>query len=75
MGDVIKHPDSEAEITGTIVTAGDILRKGDMYASSSGKWEPCPTPGITLENRSVQWVRPTETRGSEPLTGGFRGEF
>ena len=38
---------------------GDVLERGDVYASAYGTWEPCPYPGLMLqEGITTVWVRP-----------------
>ncbi|PIT88526.1 MAG: hypothetical protein COU29_01955 [Candidatus Magasanikbacteria bacterium CG10_big_fil_rev_8_21_14_0_10_36_32] len=54
------HPKNPNEkIFGQRLQAGDIVEEDDVYDSSSGKWEVCPCPGLTLqESVNTYWVRP-----------------
>ena len=51
-------------VLGRRLRSGEVLLATDVYESTSGRWEPCPCPGIRLllpqgENSSaVLWVRP-----------------
>jgi hypothetical protein len=48
-------------VRGRRLEAGDVLEEGDLYASSAGRWERCPCPGLTLrEGTDAVWVRPVE---------------
>ena len=54
------HPESGVTIRGIKLRSGDILSPTDVFSSMSGKWSPCPCPGIILtEEVTVTWVRPT----------------
>lgn len=54
------HPHTLAYVYGTLIKPCAVLEPTDVYSSSSGKWEPCPCPGIVLEClcNGVVWVRP-----------------
>lgn len=60
----IRHPISGEVIKGRLLTIGYIRYRGDLYSSSSGKWEPCPEAclGKPVEEglNNVLWVRPTK---------------
>ena len=54
-----QHPNSYAPIQGVRLVPGMELRATDRYASTSGKWEPCSSPGLVIqEGCAVVWVRP-----------------
>jgi len=56
------HPKSDVQrdmVEGERLKPGDILRVYDVYASTNGKWVPCPCPGVLLEKSDVIWVRPS----------------
>jgi hypothetical protein len=41
------------------IPPGTVLERTDLYLSTTGSWEPCPCPGVTLgEGNTTQWVRP-----------------
>jgi len=47
-------------VLGNQLETGDVLEPTDVYESTSGRWELCPCPGLTLE-ASLEgpiWVRP-----------------
>lgn len=49
-------------IFGHRLEPGDVLEPTDVYDSTGGDWQPCPTPGLPLtEGAAAVWVRPTET--------------
>ncbi len=55
------HPNNVSQtIYGSLLETGDILTSWDVYASTSGNWEYCTCPGLTLSTRAggAQWVRP-----------------
>lgn len=61
MADKIKHPNSGAEIHGTLLdpATSPRLQATDLYASTNGTWQQCPTPGLCLEpGCATLWVRP-----------------
>lgn len=40
---------------------GTVLQETDLYLSSTGTWQLCPCPGLTLQpGTPVRWVRPIE---------------
>ena len=48
---------------GRQLEAGDVLEPDDLYESTSGSWERCPCPGLTLSGpitiaSAPIWVRP-----------------
>lgn len=46
-------------IFGSRLQPGDKLEKNDVYASTDGKWQKCPCPGVTLvEGVTTVFVRP-----------------
>jgi hypothetical protein len=48
-------------VYGRRLEPGDVLEPTDMYNSSSGNWQFCPVPGVTLQagiGNDVIWVRP-----------------
>jgi hypothetical protein len=53
-------------VYGRELVNGDVLQKDDVYNSTSGRWDKCPCPGLTLQgfdegaNNPVIWVRPEE---------------
>lgn len=53
-----QHPQSGEVVCGLQLAPGAILRESDKYDSSTGHWEECPTPGITLQTTPTTWVRP-----------------
>lgn len=56
---VHRHPESGRTIYGSLILSGTTLEPTDHYASSSGEWEPCPCPGVVLQdNAAALWVRP-----------------
>lgn len=56
------HDHNYAAIYGHLLEEGDVLTEDDMYASSNGRWEKCPCPGLTLGKQvgNPLWVRPTQ---------------
>lgn len=54
-------------VFGFELEAGDTLEPDDVYNSTSGNWEKCPCPGLTLggEGANVKWVRPASAYGQE----------
>ena len=40
-----------------MLTPGEILREGDIYYSTSGKWEVIPCPGAEIRDNGVQFAR------------------
>ncbi len=56
--EIHRHPESGVEIAGLRLAPGAILATGDVYSSNMGNWEPCPVPGLRLENSPTLWVRP-----------------
>jgi hypothetical protein len=36
---------------------GEILKEGDLYFSTSGKWEAVPCPGAEIQENGVQFAR------------------
>ncbi len=66
----VHHPVSGASIFGEVLGPGDEMKEGDMYSSSSGKWEPCPSPGLTIPSGGeVIWVRHEKFKGCS-ISGG-----
>lgn len=57
---MVKHPISGLEIPGRKLKSGETIQNGDMYDSSSGKWEPLQSSnGAKVPGGShVTWVRP-----------------
>lgn len=48
-------------VYGIILGAGDVIQPGDVYESTSGRWEKAPCPGCAIqEGCQVRWVRPVE---------------
>lgn len=46
-------------IYGYELETGDVLEPTDKYDSSSGGWELCPCPGLTIQaGAPAKWVRP-----------------
>ena len=45
---------------GKRIPVGTTLEPTDLYASTTGKWELCPCPGIIMNSPDVIWVRPVE---------------
>lgn len=44
---------------------GDVLEATDLYDSTSGFWEPCPCPGLTIqEGCATVWIRPENPEAS-----------
>ena len=55
---LIKHPESGALILGERLPVGTRLLDTDYYDSTTGKWAPCPCPGLVIqEGCDVIWVR------------------
>lgn len=53
------HPISNiGTVLGIKIEPGTVLEENDVYASTTGKWENCPCPGVMLQNSDVFWVRP-----------------
>jgi len=55
------HPISATPIEGMSITAGAVLRKTDVYDSTTGKWEPVPPAlvGSTLQKgHGAFFIRP-----------------
>lgn len=48
---------SATAIVGRRLETGDVLEPTDVYASTSGNWEPCPVPGLTITSVTVEWIR------------------
>lgn len=75
------HTQTGIPLLGMLLVAGAQLRSSDHYDSTSGKWEPCPTPGVVLsENASAIWVRPNELTDDErrllmALSSQCKGRF
>lgn len=61
---IILHPETGVPIEGERIESGSVLRAGDMYASTTGKWHENPCPGLALLNDHVVWVRPLEKKVS-----------
>ena len=61
----IKHPRSEAVVSGERLAVGTELQEGDVYDSLSGKWAECPCVGLKISMTDVVWVRPVENQKSE----------
>lgn len=55
-----QHPKSGVSVLGMLLVNGATLCAEDVYDSTSGKWEPCPIPGIVLGNTQTLWVRPRD---------------
>lgn len=57
------HHTNYYSVTGDVVFgsklhAGDVLEETDVYASTDGRWEKCPCPGVVLmEGVAVVFVR------------------
>lgn len=49
-------------VTVRIVQVGERLEKNDLYKSSSGKFEPCPCPGVVYMGGTV-FYRPVKDNG------------
>ncbi len=48
------------------IVPGAVLREDDMYLSTTGKFEPCPCPGLPLgEGLAVTWWRWTDLSDQE----------
>ncbi len=54
------HPHGGAKMSGFRLAPGAILKDTDVFASTSGVWEPCPSPNLKLGETSTLWVRPQE---------------
>jgi len=64
-----KHPEYDDRIINTgkktyiygyQLEPGDEIEATDVYASTSGAWEPAPVSGIKLgDGNTVVWVRPS----------------
>lgn len=66
--DIHIHPRSGHYVFGEKLPAGTVLEATDLYDSSSGRWEPCPCPGLVLqEGVATTWVRPS--LAEDPGTG------
>jgi hypothetical protein len=53
------HPVSGETANGYALEPGDVLQKGDLYDSTTGKWSECPCPGHTIGNNDgLIWIRP-----------------
>ncbi len=53
------HPETQIPIAGMILRPGATLQENDWYASTDGKWQLCPIPGLILQaGCNVMWVRP-----------------
>ena len=56
-----KHPNPVIpQVHGRRLAPGEVIQKGDVYASSSGKWEENENcVGLTIAiNCQIYWVRP-----------------
>ena len=55
-------------IYGSLLETGDILTSWDVYESSSGHWEYCLCPGLSLtaDNRGPKWIRPQAVQLTPP---------
>jgi hypothetical protein len=54
------HP-MPVEVYGTRLVAGDVIKEGDIFASSTGRWEkapPCHFGFKLQEGCRAYWVRP-----------------
>lgn len=56
--EIFLHPETGDVMTGMRLVRGAILRPGDAYDSTSGRWTPCPSPGLQLGATKTLWVRP-----------------
>lgn len=56
----IRHPESGAIIEGSALKPGDVIQRGDKYASSSGKWETNKhfVGRVVEEGCTTPWVHP-----------------
>jgi hypothetical protein len=61
------HPYSGAVIEGRRLELGELLEKGDKYATYEGTWRRCPkdTIGVKMLSTKTVWVRPHRTRIAE----------
>lgn len=61
--DLHGHPlDLSRVIYGRRLNPGEMIKPGDVYDSTSGKWEKAPCPGMAVpEGFHVVWVRPEQT--------------
>lgn len=57
------HPRNPSQVVfGYRLQPGEIIRRDDVYDSTSGTWEKAPCPGLTLgEGNATIWVRTQAT--------------
>lgn len=55
-------------IFGRELETGDVLEATDVYDSTSGTWEPCPCPGLTIQaaRNGTVWIRPENPEDGGP---------
>lgn len=61
MQDYIHPLNADEVLRGNKLGAGKVLQEGDMYDSTTGKWEECPSSllGSRVNGRSPAiWIRP-----------------
>jgi hypothetical protein len=59
------HPVSKEVISGEQILPGCVLRKTDVYPSTTGEWQLCSTPGIKIGRKcKIVWVRPSQPEGT-----------
>ena len=53
------HPMNPSQVVfGGRLQAGETIQAGDVYDSTSGKWEKAPCLGVVLqEDCNIYWVR------------------
>jgi hypothetical protein len=67
MSGLYSHPkDATARVSGRPLLSREKTQQGDVYSSSSGKWEPVPHIGVPIpEGNRLIYIRPAENE--EPL--------
>jgi hypothetical protein len=54
-----RHPISSTPQYGVVLKPGDKLEATDVYDSTTGRWSPCPCPGLTVPGGGATiWIRP-----------------
>lgn len=65
--DYHNNPYVRSPIYGIRIQPGTKLEEKDVYASTRGTWEPCPCPGVILQDSEIIWVRPEINPGTGAL--------
>ena len=64
MNTLHSHPQNvEQTIFGRFILPGEVLQKGDMYDSTTGKWEPVSNAfigNVVEERHGAMFIRPAE---------------